>query len=319
MIYNFTSNFSNDMYRFLELKESLNFSPNSYDWGLNSIDTYAKTYFPNETELTKAFVESWIKNCRSNITQNGQRGRVTIIRDFSRYLKLKGHDSYVIDASLVPKSQSYIPHLFTDNELKQFFRAADTLPAKKNKSNIIAPVLFRMMYCCAMRPNEPLALLRNDVDLINGIIIIKNSKRHTDRIIQLTEELVTYLKEYDESVGNREFFFSSQSNGQLKIGWSYNIFETCWVKAGLGSRNTAPRPYDFRHSSSSRVILKWIQEDKDIMAMLPYLQTHLGHKNLKDTLYYIHLLPEHIFDSQKIDLTDFNQIYPEIKNEKTKR
>jgi integrase len=40
----------------------------------------------------------------------------------------------------------------------------------------IVPVLFRMMYCCGMRPFEPPSLLIEDVNLQSGEIYINVKK-----------------------------------------------------------------------------------------------------------------------------------------------
>jgi len=37
---------------------------------------------------------------------------------------------------------------------------------------------------------------------------------------------------------------------------------------------------------------KWLREGKDVNAMLPYLMKYMGHSEVKNTLYYFHLVPD---------------------------
>lgn len=45
--------------------------------------------------------------------------------------------------------------------------------------------------------------------------------------------------------------------------------------------------------------------------MLPYLRTYMGHSSLSQTAYYIHILPENLMKSRKIDWNKLNDIIPE--------
>lgn len=66
-------------------------------------------------------------------------------------------------------------------EMVALFNAIDSFQpypgnGLKYKPEIILPVLFRMMYCCGMRPAEPLHLRNEDVDTSNGDIYIRETK-----------------------------------------------------------------------------------------------------------------------------------------------
>ena len=39
--------------------------------------------------------------------------------------------------------------------------------------------------------------------------------------------------------------------------------------------------------------------------MLPYLRAYMGHEDFRDTLYYVHILPENLLTSKNVD---WNQI-----------
>ena len=37
---------------------------------------------------------------------------------------------------------------------------------------------------------------------------------------------------------------------------------------------------------------RWLREGKDVNIMLPYLMRYMGHSDVKNTLYYFHLVPD---------------------------
>ena len=57
--------------------------------------------------------------------------------------------------------------------------------------------------------------------------------------------------------------------------------------------------------------IRWLDEGKDLYNMLPYLRTYMGHSSLSQTAYYIHILPENLMKSRKIDWDKLNDIIPE--------
>ncbi len=48
------------------------------------------------------------------------------------------------------------------------------------------------------------------------------------------------------------------------------------------------------------------------MAMLPFLREYMGHSNLSETAYDIHILPENIIKSSAIDWDKLNAMFPEV-------
>lgn len=168
-----------------------------------------------------------------------------------------------------------------------------------------------MMYCCGMRPSEPLKLKHKDVSLDTGEIYIRQSKRSKDRHIYMSEDLLVLCRKYDAYMGNREYFFQRPEGGPYSTHWMTNQFRICWRNSTLDCGIAKPRPYDLRHNFATRTMTKWLEEKKDIMAMLPYLSAYMGHSEFTYTFYYVHLLPERIIHNSGIRWEDFSDIYPE--------
>lgn len=61
------------------------------------------------------------------------------------------------------------------------------------------------------------------------------------------------------------------------------------------------RPYDLRHRFASAVLQRWIDDGKNIYAMLPYLRAYMGHEDFRHTLYYVHILPGNLLSSKGVN------------------
>lgn len=55
--------------------------------------------------------------------------------------------------------------------------------------------------------------------------------------------------------------------------------------------------------------MRWVDEERDVMTLMPYLSTYMGHVSLEETLYYVHLLPERIKSSPGINWDMLGDIY----------
>jgi integrase len=149
-----------DIIGFLELRESLGYSRKSYEYQLSKIDAYVAEGFPSLDVMTEDIVLGWSRR-RANESQNNRRIRLNVIRAFGKYQKGIGKHAFILPADSIDRERPFNPYLFTDEELARLFLAVDSLPPhyqSPNREHII-PVLFRMLYCCALRPAEPMQLL----------------------------------------------------------------------------------------------------------------------------------------------------------------
>jgi len=158
-----------------------------------------------------------------------------------------------------------------------------------------------------MRPSEPLHLLCKNVNLDTGDIYIRESKRHKDRHIIMSVDMLTLCNQYNELAGERTWFFEYKSK-PYGTNWMTSQFHHCFKLSGLVKHGN-PRPYDLRHAFATRNLMKWIDNGNDVMSLLPYLSTYMGHSEITSTLYYIHLLPERMRNSTGIDWKQFSCIY----------
>lgn len=300
MKYTFKSKFSDNIEAYIKLRCSLGYQEDSYARRLHMFDQFCCQHYPNDQFITQEISEHW-STLKPNEKTRTLQLRTGVLRGFAKYLVSTGVEAYILPYRFLGKCDPFRPYLYTTNELRAFFKAADTLPAHKLSlfREIVIPVIFRMLYCCGLRPQEVRHLKKSDVNLIEGTIYITNSKRNKDRIVPMSDDLLRLCNHYnmliDVRIPNRTYFFQNPNGGFYSAAWIQQQFLKCWKHASITfEKEHHPRVYDWRHNFVTQRILQWAREGKDVKTLLPYLSTYLGHDSLKYTFHYIHLVPEHL-------------------------
>lgn len=296
---------------FCDYRAAIGYSREAARKGIKRFLEYCLENHPNEETITKQMVDAWL-DYYSQFHVNSQANTIRSIKQFSNYLNFIGIDSFIPDEDYNVKLIRYVPYVFSDYELKTFFNAVDGYPGpkktRKHHPELIIPVIFRFMYCCGMRPGEPLRLLYEDVDLKTGDIYIRKTKLNKDRHIIMSEDMRKLCTLYNSFASPDRTYFIEYKGTACSIDWMGIMFHKCWDYSGLINHGN-PRPYDLRHAFASRNIIRWIEEGKDVMSLMPFLSEYMGHTALHNTLYYIHLIPERLRSTANIDWNEFSKIY----------
>jgi integrase len=175
-----------DLPRFIQARNALGYETDNSSFYLKPFLEYCSEHYPLADTITKEMVDKWLlqRPFRTNATKSHA---IADLRVFTRFQNVIGKHDYIPDEEYSTRVERYKPYIFTDEELQTIFHAIDSVPANFEAPNkeLIVPVLFRMMFCCGMRPAEPLHLKREDVDLASGDIFIRESKRKKDRHIMM--------------------------------------------------------------------------------------------------------------------------------------
>ncbi len=305
----FSEELMSDFEAMLKMRTAIGFSVEADRVYLSSFVLFCGNNYPDSSAVTREMVDNWLKEYPFKAAKT-QLNAIGIIRHFTSFQNALGKEAFVPDEDYTIHTPRYRPYIFTDAELSTLFTAFDTLPPRYNSPSreYIVPVFFRLMYCCGMRPGEPRRLKCDDVNLDNGDIYIRKTKRNKDRHIVMSEDVRKLCVQYDRMMGERQWFFQRWNGDPLENQWVRSQFSICWNRSGLEKRQN-PRPYDLRHCFATRTMMRWIDEGRDIMAMLPYLSAYMGHAKFSYTLYYVHLLPDRLLKSANIDWEQFHEIY----------
>ena len=312
----FVSKLAPSIEAFLCYRTALGFSRKSYLPYFISIDRFFANNYPEDDYLTQAAVMEWMDDQWGNV-----QNKATAVRALGKYLSAIGKESFVLPPKTIRalRTTRFGPHIFTDNELHTLFQAVDVTPATKAEPflNEIAPVLFRLIYTCGLRPNEGSNLECQNLNLKTGEILIVGTKHNKDRLIVMSNDMLKLCRSYNGRraifAKDNTFFFPSWSGGALSSRQLTVCFRDCWARAYPDHSNLPNiRVYDLRHRFASAALNRWLDSGQDLNAKLPYLRAYMGHNHLDETLYYVHLLPENLRKSPGIKWDAFDAIMPEV-------
>jgi integrase len=159
------------------------------------------------------------------------------------------------------------------------------------------PVLFRTIYACGLRASEARLLRFGDVDLVAGVLTIRDGKGGKDRQVPVSAPLRDRLAGYHARVAGRsggDWFFPGTSGQPLTLANIDKNFRRFLWQARIphGGRGHGPRVHDLRHSFAVNNLRSWFARGEDAGALLPVLQTYMGHSSIADTDYYLRLTAE---------------------------
>lgn len=316
--YNYKGPFRNEIIDYLKFREDKQQKLHPIDLYLYHFDKYTIENKSNNI-LTRELVEKWLI-LKDNESRNTLRLRAYTLKSFAKYLNLIGNEAYVLDSKIYQCKTTYIPHIFTDNEIKLFFKQIDiTIKNNKTISNKVQQIklFFKILYCCGLRDSELLNLKFNNIDLENKYILIENSKNGIDRLVFINDDLSDNLNNYINKYSNNfsEYvFFNSITLKRLSM---YTIQETFKkiLKAANFDCNIRYRIHDFRHTFAVKNIKTAYENSEDIYSMLPILMNYMGHSDISSTEYYLRFTPDLYEKVTKQFENNFGDVLPKMESD----
>lgn len=264
---------------------------------LKRFDSFVHSRCLMEAVLTKQLVMEWTVR-KPNETVSTQCRRISLLRGLAEYMNRIECSAYVYPKSMVTVDRyTYIPYIFSSDEIKRIFEVCDHYPAKDCTPNrhLVLPLLLRMLYGCGLRISEAMNLTRQDVDLNKGSLYIHNTKFNKERIIPMADSLTERCREYCKTVNigkmGNPFFFPSPFGGHYSEGTIYSLFRGVLRQAQIShlGRGKGPRIHDLRHVFAVNCLKKWVLDGRDLNNCLPYLSIYLGHEDMRGSQRYLRL------------------------------
>lgn len=305
----------------LAFHESQGFRTDKHEDNLRLFDRYCCAFKPLAAELTQEIVEGWLAFESAKRHLGVMCVKASVIRSFANYLAAFGENAYVLPRGLFPQRTDYTPYILKDDELSALFAEIDRSCQNHECTQAVKgsySVLFRLVYSCGLRPQEGRNAKCNDLDLDSGVLLLRETKTHNERMVGLSVPMWNMLKKYkarlDKVAPASEFLFPMASGRPMSKDWMGDFLVGCWRRSNPEAAKAHPRlrVYDLRHRFASEVLQRWIDDGKDIYKAIPVLRAYMGHSTLAGTLYYVHLLPERLRLSEAIDWKRLNSIIPEV-------
>jgi integrase len=265
-------------------------------------------------------VSRWLDGM--DVRPSTKQSKLTHIRRFCTYLRTLGIATSLPE--LPRKRSDFEPYVYTAEEMEGIFGVADDIAAIRPGSRLAAdlPVLLRILYGCGLRLGEAVSLTWNDVDLTEGILIIREAKGDKQRKVPMGEELTRTLRLYRTApcFGMREggpLFM--KDDGTARTGSAYRqIFDAILYDLDIkgprssGSYSRGPCIHSIRHAFILHSLLKAETEGRTFMESVPFLSTYVGHAGLMETDKYLKARHELYLTAHSTIQEYTKDLFPEV-------
>ena len=224
-----------------------------------------------------------------------------ILSGFYKFAISRGHvDSSPLPVNVpkLPPQQS--PYVYSLDELRRLLEATSVVHV--NSTPLQAPMyrtLLILLYGSGLRIGEALNLTLRDVDAIERILTVRDTKFFKTRLVPIGPKLAGQLAVYIQQ--RRQLPLPSGDDSRLFTtktgrGWPYphviTLFQNIRRAARIGSATgecRPPRIHDIRHTAAVHRVIACYRAGLDVQRLLPRLATYLGHIDIKSTQRYLHM------------------------------
>jgi Site-specific recombinase XerD len=249
--------------------------------------------------LTTDAAVAWATSTPRSHDEVHHSRRLMVVRVFARHLAMLDPANEVPPADILAHHYRRVtPHLFTPEQITRLLAAADGLTPPLLAANW--RTLIGLLVVTGLRVGEACRLDRDDVDLHEGILTIRDSKFDKSRQVPIDATTMVALRGYAR-IRDRYCpqpatpgFFASTRGTRLDEHNLSKIFARLVAAADIpltpGCRRA--RLADFRHTFATTTLLDWYQQGVNVQARIPWLSTYLGHVDPKSTFWYLTGTPQ---------------------------
>jgi integrase len=227
--------------------------------------------------------------------------RLSVVRLFAQYCSSYDPRTQVPSPGLLPYPFRRVPpYIYRDQEIRHLLEAARRLPSAVGLRSHTYATLFGLYATAGLRTSEPLRLDRDDVDLVHGVLTIRDTKFGKSRYVPVHPSTQRALQRYATHrdrlcphPGSPSFFLSDQGR-RLRddiVRWTF-----VRLSRQIGLRNAGdsrgPRIHDLRHRLAITTLTRWHRRGVDVERHLTELSTYLGHAHITDTQWYLTATPQ---------------------------
>lgn len=178
------------------------------------------------------------------------------------------------------KVEKRLPVVLNKEEIKKLLNVVQN---KKHR------LILSLIYSAGLRVSEVIKIKVQDLDFVNNLLFIRQSKGRKDRRTIFSHNLGIDLQKYikEDNKGGDDLLFTSARGGGLTTRTIQKIFFQALVKAEISKKASC---HSLRHSFATHLL----ENGTDIR----YIQELLGHRKLETTQIYTKVANNKLKDIQ---------------------
>ena len=250
--------------------------------------------------ITESLALAWAHSTPSERSITWAR-RIEVMRPFAKYLRQFYPDTVVPRRELCGRAHRRLaPHIYTEQELGELLTASAAMLPVGSIRPLTYEALFGLISATGMRISEAINLSRDDVNLAERTLTVRETKFHKSRVIPMHPTVTLAMKRYAVrralvvAAEPCDSFFVNLDGRKLQARTVHWVFGRIREQLGWTSRgdHALPRIHDLRHTFVCRCILKWYQDGVNVDNRMIALSTYLGHVKPSDTYWYLTAVPD---------------------------
>lgn len=286
---------------------------------LKDFDSYLENN--RSRSISKDTIDGWIQTLHG--ADSTVSHAVGTIRRFTEFLVQSGIPAYV---PAVPKIRdSYMPHIFTDEEITRIIEIADSYPSRGNNTvpymHAMLPMIIRISLCCGLRLSEVINLKKKNFNAFDGVLVLEIAKDNKQRIVPMHESLSMLLQKYCIVMGvigqpDAWLFPGKDASAHISLKTVDNRFRRILGEISISKPD---KKYErgacfhcLRHTFVQRAFVQLKEMGISVDNSIPYLSIYLGHSNLRQTERYMKFTTDMFLDEFQKFSAFSGDVFPEV-------
>jgi integrase/recombinase XerD len=279
-------------------------------WFVGHLDATGDEYVTVTAALAWALDRDW----PAGSTVPGHR--MVAVRGFARYLAGIDPRTEVPPPGLVRIPRSWrAPFVYADEDVLALMDAA-RCSLRERLSAATYETLLGLLATTGLRIGEALRLDRDDINVTDGLLVVRRSKFGKSRQVPLQPSATEALARYQHRRRRlyphpaTDSFFVSLRGTRVIYASVWKTFRRLCDQAAIGTdAPNAPTLHDFRHAFAVRTLLDWYRAGVDVQHRLAWLSTYLGHGEPRYTYHYLSAAPELLAHAARL-VADAKAVWP---------
>lgn len=249
-----------------------------------------KEKVPSLTQITSAFMESYVRHLHSYRQKNGaefstarKRNLLISLNIFFEYLWDRQEILInPMDKILLMKKERNLPKsIFSRKEIVRILNAPDTL----RYSGLRDRAILELLYATGLRANELISLKIYDIDQAKQTVFVRKGKMQKDRFVPLgnralkwVRSYITFARKNYQSFVESDVLFLDLYGKPVKPHTLDRLILKYKNQAKVTKRG---KSHTFRHAMATHML----EGGADVR----YVQEMLGHSSVETTQIYTHV------------------------------